>query len=93
MKKKKNLLAFIFLIIGFLAFLIWLFTIVYNFGLKVRNINKYLEYIYYIGSLLLIMYFIIYPFFSILFAPPYTYHFINKELTGTHKKRLFIITI
>lgn len=88
MKKKKNLLAFIFLIIGFLAFLIWLFTIVYNFGLKVRNINKYLEYIYYIGSLLLIMYFIIYPFFSILFAPPYTYHFINKELTGTHKKKV-----
>lgn len=87
MKKKKNMFSLLIIILGFTSLLIWISTIILNHGEQVREINQYLEYVYYTGAILLVLYFLVYPFVSVLIAPPYRYHFATKQIIGKQSKK------
>lgn len=84
--KKKNIVACIFIILGFIAFLLWVISGAYNIGKDLKNISIYLQYIYYATAVLVIYFLLIRPFFIVMFAPSFSLERISKKLEGKQKK-------
>ncbi len=87
MKKKRNIISLILILLGFVALLLWITSLVVSTGKSLREINIYLEIIYYVGASALVLYLIIIPFFTVLFAPPFSYRSADEKLTGSHSKK------
>lgn len=88
MKKKRNIVSLIFILLGFVALMLWILSLVLSTGKSLKEFNLYLEIAYYIGAAALILYFLIIPFFTVLFAPPFSYRSVAQKLEGTQKKKV-----
>lgn len=86
--KKRNLVSCFVIIIGFIAFLLWVVSGAFKIGNNLKNINAYLQYFYYFTALVVIYYLLIKPFFTVMFAPSFSLERINKKLEGTQKKHV-----
>ncbi len=88
MKKKRNFVSLIFILLGFVALMLWILSLVLSTGNSLKGFNLYLEIVYYIGAAALVLYFLIIPFFTVLFAPPFSYRSASEKLEGTQKKKV-----
>lgn len=86
--KKKNFISCSIIILGFIAFLLWVISIAFKTGNSLKNINVYLQYIYYVVVTLVIYALLVRPFVIVMFAPSFTLERINKKLEGKQKKRV-----
>ena len=84
--KKRNKIAFVFILLGFIAFLLWIVSIAFNTGNSLKEISVYLQYTYYAAALLVIYFLVIKPFLIVMFAPNYSLQNITKKLNGKQKK-------
>ncbi len=83
MKKKKNVISAIIIFCGFVALLFWLFIKIKDIGAKLDDTSIYLVYAYYITAGLFVIYFIVRPFFIVMFAPSFS---LEKIHTFTEEK-------
>ena len=86
--KKKNFISCSIIILGFIAFLLWVVSVAFKTGNNLKNINVYLQYIYYVVVTLVIYALLVRPFVIVMFAPSFTLERINKKLEGKQKKRV-----
>lgn len=84
--KKKNLISCSIIILGFVAFLLWVVSVAFKTGRNLNDINVYLQYIYYIVVTLVIYALLVRPFIIVMFAPSFTLERINRNLEGKQKK-------
>lgn len=84
--KKRNFVACIFIILGFIAFLLWVVSSAFKIGTNLKEISIYLQYVYYVTAVLVIYLLLIRPFIIIMFAPSFTLEKINRKLEGKQKK-------
>ena len=88
--KKKNFISCGIIILGFIAFLLWVVSVAFKTGNSLKNINVYLQYIYYVVVTLVIYALLVRPFVIVMFAPSFTLERINKKLEGKQKKRVVV---
>jgi len=86
--KKKNLVACIFIVLGFVAFLLWVVSKAFKIGNDLKDISVYLQYFYYFVALVVVYFLLIKPFLIVMFAPSFSLEKINKKLEGKQKKRV-----
>ncbi len=84
--KKKNLVSCSIIIVGFIAFLLWVISSAFKIGNNLKDISIYLQYFYYFTALIMIYFLLIKPFVLVMFAPSFTLERINRNLEGTQKK-------
>lgn len=84
--KKKNIVACIFIVLGFIAFLLWVVAKTFNIGNNLKNISIYLQYFYYFVAIIVIYFLLIKPFLIVMFAPSFRLEKVNKKLEGKQKK-------
>lgn len=84
--KKKNLVACLFIMLGFTAFLLWAISISFKIGNNLKDISIYLQYFYYLVALIVIYFLLIRPFFIVMFSPAFSLERITKDLEGKQKK-------
>ena len=86
--KKKNIVACMFIVLGFMAFLLWVVSMTFNIGKDLKEMSVYLQYTYYVLAALVIYFLLIKPFFDVMFAPSFSLEKINKKLKGKQKRRV-----
>lgn len=86
--KKRNMLACIFIILGFMAFLLWVISSAFKIGKDLKEISVYLQYFYYLVSLVAIYFLVIKPFLIVLFAPSFSLEKAGKRLSGKQKRHV-----
>lgn len=87
--KKRNFVALFFIILAFVALLLWVASIVIDTANKIESLEiPYLIYVYYVASGALVLYFLVYPFFTVMFAPTFTFNSATRELKGVQKKKV-----
>lgn len=86
--KKRNIVACSIIIIGFIAFLLWVISSAFKIGVNLKDISIYLQYFYYFTALVVIYFLLIKPFLVVMFAPSFTMQRLNKELEGKQKKEV-----
>ena len=86
--KKKNIVACIFILFGFIAFLLWVVATVFKVGNNLKDISVYLQYFYYFVSLIVVYFLLIKPFLVVMFAPSFSLEKVNKKLEGKQKRRV-----
>lgn len=86
--KKRNLLSFIVIILGFIAFLLWVVSIVFKIGMNLKDVTIYLQYFYYFVAVIVVYFLLIKPFVVVMFAPSFSLEKINRKLSGKQKKRI-----
>ena len=84
--KKKNFISCSIIIVGFVAFLLWVVSSAFKIGNNLKDINVYLQYFYYFTAVLVIYFLLIKPFLVVMFAPSFTLERINRKLEGKQKK-------
>ena len=84
--KKRNIISLIAILIGFIAFLLWVISGAYNIGHNLKDISVYLQYLYYFTAFVVIYALLVRPFFIIMFAPSFSLERLNKKLEGKQKK-------
>ncbi len=84
--KKKNIISCLFIILGFVAFLLWVISSAFKIGNNLKEISVYLQYVYYVTALIVIYFLLIKPFLVVMFAPSFSLERINKTLEGKQKK-------
>lgn len=84
--KKKNLVACVAIIVGFIAFLLWVISGAFKIGTNLKEINIYLQYIYYVTAIFVIYALLVRPFIIVMFAPSFSLERISKKLEGKQKK-------
>ena len=84
--KKKNLIACSFIILGFMAFLLWVASTAFKIGKDLKEISVYLQYFYYFVAVIVVYFLLIKPFLVVMFAPSFSLEKINKKLEGKQKK-------
>ena len=86
--KKKNLISCSIIIVGFIAFLLWVISSALKIGNNLKDVSVYLQYFYYFTALIVIYFLLIKPFFIVLFAPSFSLDRINKKLEGKQKRKV-----
>ena len=86
--KKKNIVACMFIVLGFMAFLLWVVSMTFSIGKDLKEMSVYLQYTYYALAALVIYFLLIKPFFDVMFAPSFSLEKINKKLKGKQKRRV-----
>lgn len=86
--KKKNIVACTFIVLGFIAFLLWVVSSAFKIGNNLEEISVYLKYLYYFVALIVIYFLLIRPFLVVMFAPSFSLEKINRKLEGKQKKRV-----
>lgn len=84
--KKKNIVACTFIILGFIAFLLWVVSMAFNIGKDLKDISIYLQYVYYVLAALVIYLLLVKPFLVVMFAPSFSLEKVSKSLQGKQKK-------
>ena len=84
--KKKNIFSCILILLGFSAFLLWVLSMVFNIGKDLRDINVYLEYVYYILAIFVMYILLVRPFVIVMFAPSFSLDKVGESLTGKQKQ-------
>lgn len=84
--KKKNIISFSIIIVGFIAFLLWVVSSAFKIGNNLKNMSIYLQYFYYFTAIIVIYFLLIKPFFVVMFAPSFSLERIEKKLEGKQKK-------
>ena len=88
MKKDRNFISLVFIILGFVALLLWMVSLVFETATKIEAMEiPYLVYVYYVASVALIGYFVIYPFLVVMFSPTFSFHSTVAPLKGTQKRK------
>lgn len=88
MKKGRNIISLVFILLGFIAFMLWIVSLVFDVAIKVEMLEiPYLVYVYYVASFAFITYFIVYPFLSVLFAPTFSFKTSCSPLIGKQKRK------
>lgn len=88
--KKKNMVACTFIILGFIAFLLWVTSMIFNIGKDLKDISIYLQYVYYVLAVLVVYFLLIKPFLVVMFAPSFSLEKVSKNLHGKQKKSLVV---
>ncbi len=91
MMKKRNTISAIIIFFGLLALLLWLYVKVIEFGQRIEATTSiYLVYGYYVVVALLVLYFILRPFFIIFLSPSYSltkiHRFNDEKITQKKMK-------
>ena len=86
--RKKNLIACTFIVLGFIAFLLWVVSSVFKIGNNLEEISVYFKYFYYFVALIVIYFLLVKPFLVVMFAPSFSLEKINKKLEGKQKKKV-----
>ena len=88
MKKERNLVSLIFIVLAFIAVILWVISLVFETAGKIEAFEiPYLIYVYYVASAALIGYFLIYPFLTVMFSPTFSLNSTTSPLTGTQKRK------
>lgn len=88
MRKGRNIISLIFILLGFVAFMLWIVSIVFDVANRIENLNiPYLVYVYYAAASAFIIYFIIHPFCSVLFAPTFNFKASYIPLLGKQSRK------
>ena len=88
--RKRNLISGIILTCGFIALMLWLYVRVIEIGDKLALTHEYLKYGFYVVSALFVLWFIVRPFFQVVFAPSYSLvkiHDFNDENLTLEKQK------
>lgn len=89
MKKDRNFISLVFIILGFVALLLWIVSLVFETATKIEAMEiPYLVYVYYVAAIALVGYFIIYPFLVVMFSPTFSFHSTIAPLKGTQKRKI-----
>ncbi len=88
--KKKNIISYLIIILGFTAFILWVVSMAFKIGNNLENISVYLKYFYYFTAFIVIYFLLIKPFLEVMFAPSFTLERLHKELEGKQKKIVVI---
>ena len=86
--KKKNFVSCLIIVLGFIAFLLWVVSSAFKIGVNLKEINVYLQYFYYAVAIIVIYFLLIKPFIVVLFAPSFSLERLNKKLEGKQKKKV-----
>lgn len=86
MKKKKNLLALVVILMGLVGVVLWLVSLILKVGNRLDNQIPYAEYVYYVCAGALVLFLVVKPTLEVLFAPSYSLELISPKLEGTQKK-------
>ena len=88
MKKGRNFISLVFIILGFVAVLLWIVSLVVETSTRIEALEiPYLVYVYYVSAVALIGYFLIYPFLVVMFSPTFSYKATINPLLGTQKRK------
>lgn len=88
MKKGRNFISLVFIILGFVAVLLWIVSLVVETSTRIESLEiPYLVYVYYVSAVALIGYFLIYPFLVVMFSPTFSYKATINPLSGTQKRK------
>ncbi len=88
--KKKNFFSLLIIIVGFLAFLLWIASKVIVIGKDLRAVSEYLEYVYYLGAFIAVFFLLIRPFLIVMFSPSFSLHLAGKKLDGKQKRKVIV---
>ena len=86
--KKKNLISCSIILVGFIAFLLWIISTAFKIGVNLKDISVYLQYFYYFTAVIVIYFLLIKPFLVVMFAPSFSLERINRKLEGKQKKNV-----
>lgn len=86
--KRRNLISFVVIILGFIAFLLWVVSIAFKIGMNLKNVTIYLQYFYYFIAAIVVYFLLIKPFIVVMFAPSFSLEKINRKLTGKQKSSI-----
>ena len=88
MKKERNFISLIFIILSFVAVLLWIVSLIFETSSRIEALGvPYLVYVYYVAAVALVAYFLIYPFLVVMFSPTFTFKSTINPLTGKHKRK------
>ena len=88
MKKGRNFISLVFIVLAFIAVLLWIVSLVVETSARIEALEiPYLVYVYYVSAVALIGYFLIYPFLVVMFSPTFSYKATINPLTGTQKRK------
>ncbi len=88
MKKGRNFISLIFIILAFVAVILWVVSLIFETASRIEALEiPYLIYVYYVSAVALVGYFLIYPFLVVMFSPTFSYKATINPLTGTHKRK------
>ena len=88
--KKRNLISFIVIVLGFIAFLLWVVSVIFKIGMNLKDVTIYLQYFYYFVAAVVVYFLLIKPFIVVMFAPSFSLEKINKKLNGKQKKKTVV---
>ena len=88
MKKGRNFISLIFIVLSFVAVLLWIVSLIVETSTRIETLGiPYLVYVYYVAAVALVLYFLIYPFLVVMFSPTFSFKSTVNPLTGTQKRK------
>lgn len=88
MKKGRNFISLVFIVLAFIAVLLWIVSLVVETSARIEALEiPYLVYVYYVSAVALVGYFFIYPFLVVMFSPTFSYKATINPLIGTQKRK------